>query len=193
MSKIYTIRHAETQLVPNISSVDWELSNGATESVKHMLRDITFDDIRCIYHSPLIKAEATAKIISEIYGFEIRANECLREVERYFGFVSEETFRRRVNNYLSGFDSNHFERYDSAKERIITCIKNLVKESGGESFMVVSHGMILTILYSYLVGFTPAFVNWQKLKMPDLSIIDIEKEIIERGFYSGNSVVGQIV
>ena len=78
MQKIYVIRHAETQVVPNIPSTEWELSHEATESIRDMLKNIKLDVVQCIYHSPLVKAEATARIISEIYGVETKANGCLR-------------------------------------------------------------------------------------------------------------------
>lgn len=189
---MYIVRHAETKIEPNIPIVDWRLSESAIKSIRKMLNGTVLDDVQRVYHSPLLKARDTARIIGELYGIRTETSECLREVDRSFGYVQRETHFQQVSKYLSGIESNYFEKYENAQDRIVTCLRNLLSAAGGKSVMVVSHGIVLTLLYSYLLGVRLSFEDWQKLRMPDLSIINLETFNIEKGFYSQNRITGQI-
>ena len=188
MAKLYIIRHAETEIDPAISSTEWKLKPAAHDSLLKMSKEIGLRDVDCIFHSPLPKAKATAAILGEICGVSLIERQCLKEVERHFHFIEQETFRQYVLDYLSGIRTNHFEEYSKAKQRITQCISGITKESGPESFAVVSHGMILSVLFHSLIASDQSPLVWQKMKMPDFSVIDLEKTLVVDGLYSGHKV-----
>jgi broad specificity phosphatase PhoE len=185
MTKLYVVRHAEIRLDVDVPPDKWELTDSASSAVVNMLNGISVDSIDRIYYSPLLKASQTADIISNIYGIVKVERDCLREVERHFSYVDHGTFTRYVEKYLSGHDDGNFEKYYDVTERIVSCVMDILRESAGKSVMVVSHGVVITVLYSHLIGTTLDPNGWKTLKMPDLSVIDLDTGMVERGFYAG--------
>ena len=185
MTKIFVVRHAETEAIPNIHSDQWMLKHGSFEAIKTMLKGVDMADVQTIYYSPLDKAADTALIINQILGIPLEERQCLREVERYFGYIDEEIFTTRIDKYFSGEFNLNFESYSAARDRIISCLKSLIAGAPGKSILIVTHGMIITILYSYLMAFPIGYGDWQKIKMPDLSILDMDNNVVEKGFFHG--------
>ena len=185
MTKLYFVRHAETRIDADAAPDRWELTDNAYGAVVKMFYGISTDSIDCIYYSPLKKASQTADIISDIYGIVKVERDCLKEVERHFPYVEHGTFTRYVDQYLSGHDDKNFERYNDVRERIVSCMMDILRESMGKSVMIVSHGVVITVLYRHLIGTALDPISWKTLKMPDLSVIDLDTGMVERGFYSG--------
>ena len=185
MAKIFVVRHAETEAVPNLPSDQWKLKEGSFYAIKTMLSGVDITDVQTIYYSPLVKAEHTALIISEIFGIALEERQCLREVEKYFSFTDKGIFRKRVAEYFSGDYTRSFESYSTARDRIISCLKSLIAGAPGKSILIVSHGMIITILYSHLIGVSISYRDWEKIRMPDLSILDMDNNVVEKGFFQG--------
>ena len=48
--------------------------------------------------------------------------------------------------------------------------------------------MILSIFFHLFIVSEQSSAVWQKMKMPDFSVIDLEKNLIVDGFYSGHKV-----
>jgi len=185
MTKLYFVRHAEIRIDAVAPPDKWELMDNASGAVVKMFNGISADSIDRIYYSPLPKASQTADIISNIYGIVKVERDCLREVERHFPYVDHGTFTRYVDQYLSGHDDGSFERYYDVRERIVSCVTDILRESAGKSVMVVSHGVVITVLYRHLIGTALDPNGWKTLKMPDLSVIDLDTGMVERGFYAG--------
>ena len=53
---------------------------------------------------------------------------------------------------------------------------------------MVSHGMILSALFHSLIDSDQSPLVWQKMKMPDFSVIDLNKNLVVDGLYSGHKV-----
>lgn len=185
MAKIFVVRHAETEALLNLPSDQWMLKEGSFESVETMFRGVDITDVQAIYHSPLVRAKNTALIISKIFGISLEERQCLQEVKRYFGFTDEEIFRSRISEYFSGKNGRNFESYNTARDRIISCLKSLIEGSPGKSILVVSHGMIILMLYSHLIGISISYRDFEKVRMPDISILDIDNNVVEKGFFQG--------
>lgn len=108
---------------------------------------------------------------------------------RNFGFIEKEMYTVRVREYLAGFSSGYFDQYSDSQDRIVKCIRDVVRQAQGESIMVVSHGLIITLFLSYLLGNRLEYGDWLKLRTPDLSIVNLTSANIEKGFYSGSKLV----
>ena len=149
MAKIFVVRHGETEILSNLPSDQWKLKDGSFDVIKTMLKEVDITDTRVIYYSPLAKSKQTAQNISEILGLSLEERQCLREVERYFSFVEKEIFETRLAEYFYGDNDRNFESIGDARDRIISCLKSLIAGSPGKSILIVSHGMIITLLYSH--------------------------------------------
>ena len=188
MAKIFVVRHGETEILSNLPSDQWKLKDGSFDVIKTMLKDVDITDTHVIYYSPLAKAKDTAQIISEILGLSLVERQCLREVERYFSFVDKEIFETRLAEYFSGDNDRNFESIGNARDRIISCLKSLIAGSPGKSILIVSHGMIITLLYSHLLGVPLGYRDREKIRMPDLSILDMNNNVVEKGFFQGSKI-----
>ncbi len=184
MTKAYVIRHAEVVVEPDLPSYQWDLSPEAETSIRWISRGIEGTTASRIYHSPEKKAYKTAKFISDIFGIPTETSLDLREVERTFHFLPDDTFNLLITEYLEGKGSGAFEDYKIAQNRVTKCFSNIVSKNHGRDVILVSHGLILTILYSYLLRRQLNWIDWKNIRMPDLSIIDLDKNTIERGFFS---------
>ncbi|MCL4520562.1 MAG: hypothetical protein M1415_03085 [Firmicutes bacterium] len=72
MHRIIFIRHAEVDLDPSKPSSEWRLKETANESVIRLVSQTAWDGVVRIYHSPEVKAVATAEIVSQWTGIECR-------------------------------------------------------------------------------------------------------------------------
>jgi broad specificity phosphatase PhoE len=68
-------------------------------------------------------------------------------------------------------------------------LQAVVEAEAGKSVAVVSHGRILTVLYSYLLGHRLGEKEWQSISLPDLSVINLETNTVESGFFAGHRIV----
>ena len=182
MAKAYVIRHAEVVVDPNLPSDQWDLSPEAETSIRRISRSIEGTTASHIYHSPENKAYNTAKFIGDIFGIPTETSFNLREVERTFRFLPDDTFNLLIAEYLEGKGAGAFENYKIAQTRVAKCFSNVVSKNHGRDVILVSHGLILTILYSYLLQRQLNWIDWKNIRIPDLSIIDLDKNTIERGF-----------
>ncbi|MHB8361977.1 MAG: histidine phosphatase family protein [Thermoplasmataceae archaeon] len=187
MAKAYVIRHAEVVVDPNFPLDQWDLSPDpeAETSIRQISRGIEGTTASRIYHSPENKARNTAKFITDILGISMETSFELREVERTFRFLPDDVFNLLITEYLEGKGNGMFEDYKIAQNRVTKCFSNIVSKNHGRDVILVSHGLILTILYSNLLHEQLNRIDWKAIKIPDLSIIDLDKNTIERGFFSG--------
>ncbi|RLQ93315.1 histidine phosphatase family protein [Falsibacillus albus] len=182
MPKLFVIRHAQVCIVPSLPSHQWELSEEGAISARKIALQTDWEDASIIYHSPERKAMQTAAAIGIEKTLVLREEEDLRELEMNSGFLKKEDFQSKVGEYLMGKGDHDFEEYWSAQERIVNCVKNLVDRHKGSSLAIVSHGRILTAFYSFLLRRRLGVQEWQSIKMPDISVIDLETWMVIDGF-----------
>lgn len=185
MTSIYVVRHAQVKVEPEVASHLWELSEEGRDAAEELARGESWEDVAWIYHSPEPKAEATARVIAEVAGgMELRMHPDLRELEMRTGYLSAAEFQGRLQQYLVGAEDPDFEPFEEAAARIERCVREIVEEAAGRSVAIVSHGRILTALYSRLLGRRLTIEEWRSIRMPDVSVIDTETWQVKRGFLS---------
>ncbi len=185
MHRIIFIRHAEVDLDPSKPSSEWPLKETANESVIRLVSQSAWDGVVRIYHSPEVKAVATAEIVSQWTGIECRGCPDLREVEMGVGFLSREKFLQKVANYLAMVPDPDCEPYTQAEARIVGAMKALIPKCGSHSLAVVSHGRILSLLFGYLFARPVTLNEWQGIGTPDLAVLHLADGRVESGFFAG--------
>lgn len=182
MGKLYVIRHSEVLVQPELAPEQWRLSDAGRILAKTLSEEEQWSDVRLVYHSPQPKAQETASILAGEIGVPVKEVQGLQELSMNTGFLSPAEFRQRVGDYLSGRPDPDFEKYGEAMLRIVGTFQDIVRELNGSSGVVVSHGRILSVFFSYLLGRRITVDEWQSMKFPELSVIDINTWRIERGF-----------
>lgn len=189
MAKLYMVRHAPVNIDPKVPPSDWQLSNDAQASVKQLVADHAWSDVSHIYYSPEPKAAATAAMMADQLGLATSSCAALREVAMDTGFLPPSLFRQRVARFLNGEPDSAFENYADATSRIVNAIASILEAAPKTSVAAVSHGRILTVFYSYLLGHRLGANEWQSIALPDLSIVNLTTSTVDSGFFAGNRVV----
>lgn len=183
LSKLFVVRHAQVTVDFNIPPSDWSISVEGIQSARELSLQQSWGGVSRIYHSPENKAVATAKIISEVSGVPTKGEDDLREL-RIPTIQPHDEFLRRVGEYFAGSNDPEFEDWNNATERIVSCVQRIVRNENGNSVAIVSHGRILTVLFSHILKRRMKVDEWQSIRMPDLSVIDLDSWTVERGFFS---------
>ena len=181
VAELYIVRHAQVN-IDSVPSTEWHISEDGIRATRELVLSENWSGVHRIYHSPEPKAVATADIISEMTGIPTSVMDELHEL-RIPTIQPTEEFVRRVSAYLEGFPDPEFEEWALAADRIVGCVRRITNEANGCSVAMVSHGRILTVLFSYLFKRRMTVKEWQSIKLPDLSVIDLETWAVERGFF----------
>lgn len=180
---MFVIRHAATIMDFDIPPADWTVSTEGVQATRALAAQESWSGVSRIYHSPENKAVATAKIVSEVSGIPTRVADDLRELGIPTIQPGEE-FICRVGAYLAGSHDPEFEDWNAATERIVHCVQGIVRDEHGTSVAIVSHGRILTVLFSHILKRRMSVEEWRSIRMPDLSVVDLDSWTVERGFLS---------
>ncbi len=116
VAKLYVVRPAQVNLDFTVPSSEWEISEDGIHATKDLALDESWNEVRRIYHSPELKAVATARVISEVTRIPTTVKDDLREL-RIPSITPTEEFVRRVGTYLGGFADPEFEDWDEATAR----------------------------------------------------------------------------
>ncbi|HEX5414384.1 MAG TPA: histidine phosphatase family protein [Chloroflexota bacterium] len=169
------IRHAEVAADPHAPSDTWTLSPDGAATAAVLGRHPALANVDLIATSPEPKALATAKVIAKER--DIVVADGLRELDRraagWVGTTDEyadliETIMNRPTESIRGCESAA-----QAGERVTRAIEDLLAANPHRSLAVVSHGIVLTLYLSALLGLpTPDPALWRGIGMPDLAVVD---------------------
>jgi probable phosphoglycerate mutase len=166
MTKFYFVRHAETEINKekrfNGALVNSDITKqGRLDTIKlaENMRAINFD---AVYSSPILRALETAEIIidkqSSMPKIEIR--EELKEINlgKWDGtIISSNKNHPEFYNYFNRPDQFNAEMIQGESfyhliDRGTKILKDIYDEYPTGNILIVSHGVILTVVMNYLLG-----------------------------------------
>lgn len=166
MTKFYFVRHAETEINKekrfNGALVNSDITKqGRLDTIKlaENMRGINFD---AVYSSPILRALETAEIIidkqSSMPKIEIR--EELKEINlgKWDGtIISSNKNHPEFYNYFNRPDQFNAEMIQGESfyhliDRGTKILKDIYDEYPTGNILIVSHGVILTVVMNYLLG-----------------------------------------
>jgi 2,3-bisphosphoglycerate-dependent phosphoglycerate mutase len=122
-----------------------ELGREQARALADELADVRLD---AIYASDLARARATAEVVAEAHGLEVRVDPRLRE--RSFGSWEGLT-REDIAAFPEG--SRHDgESDDEVRSRVLEAVEEIARAHPGEQVLVVSHGGALNTLWHHALG-----------------------------------------
>ncbi|MHA1960391.1 MAG: histidine phosphatase family protein [Candidatus Thorarchaeota archaeon] len=152
-SDIIFLRHAETTIKYDLPPSKWPLSDrGKRAAAKLAISDL-LDDATSVFSSTEPKAYQTAMIFAIKLKRAVVYEPALNELNRDGGMLmTSEGYRKAVHSVL--MDPNHkefgWETSSSALSRFRSGIERLQSVHKDETILVVSHGIVLTLYFSYL-------------------------------------------
>lgn len=183
MAELLIVRHAQVTADFTQPSAKWTISPEGIDASRQLARDVSFYSIDGIYSSPEPKAVATAEIIGRERGMKVQVMDDLREL--YAPTIPDpHEFFCRVQSYFAGQGDDEFETYEKAESRIVGCVHAIIKQTHKRPVAVVSHGRILTVLFSYWWKRPARIIEWQAIRFPDLSVVNLDSRTVDRGFFS---------
>lgn len=163
--KIFLARHTQTnynilKLANSDPTVDVHLSEEGirqAEALAELLKNTSYD---AIYISELPRTRQTAEIINSYHHKELIVDERINDNRTGFESKPVEDFVKALDNSEDPWNAkfNDGESLNEAAERVFGFIKDL-REKPHEAVLVVTHGYITQVLFSYFEAKTPKEVT----------------------------------
>ena len=165
MLKIYFVRHGQTEWNV-IKKLQGHLNSPLTiegiEQTELLYEKFKYTDFKKIYTSPQGRATHTARILKG--DRDIKTIELEEIMEMGFGSVEsleKEKFKEKFPEIFTNlwtdalkYDPREFsgESFIEVEKRAIKGLLKIVAENKDGDIMVVSHGMILKVIFGYVLG-----------------------------------------
>lgn len=164
MSKIYLLRHGETewnreQRAQGCSN-DIPLSEVGLKQAEAVAKRLENEKIDLFFSSPLKRAYQTARIIAELHKADVSIHKEFLEIN--FGSWEGLNFQEigelypeiikiwRAAPHLA--EIPNAESFVSLKERSMRKLNELLKENEGKNIAIISHGITCKVIISALMG-----------------------------------------
>jgi probable phosphoglycerate mutase len=166
MTQLILIRHGETvwnQQRRMQGHSDSPLSETGVRQARLLARHLKPIAFSALYSSDSGRAHYTARSVAEVTGHDIVLEPRLRE--RHFGVFEGLTRSEIEANYPA--DYARFKNRDQAhvipggesasqfRARVIACFHEIAGRHAGELVVVITHGLVLDVLYRAALGIPP--------------------------------------
>jgi broad specificity phosphatase PhoE len=172
MTKVYLIRHAETEKAGDDATL-WPLSAEGEAQVKRLAAQPFWDDVKAIITSDEQKAVATIHQIAADRGLPVLMHPGLRELHRAPLWLDD--YQARVLEVFqhSALAIGGWERAADAQARILTTMDELILKYDPQPFAVVSHGMLLSLLLASINNrMGQEFDIWQQIGFANVVLME---------------------
>ncbi len=179
---LYLIRHSIVAPKPELPGPQWHLSPEGRAAAEELAAEPHWSGLHDIHTSVEPKAVATAQRIAALNELPIRIERDLREVGGR-AWV-ESGYEALVRAYLSGEPPAGWEPVEKARARVRNCIDGIVERHTGLNVGIVSHGIVLTLYVSDVLGLGAgeAIALWESIRFRDVAMFDHEAKRFEQEF-----------
>lgn len=186
--RIYLTRHGQTHF--NLEErmqghIDAELNEEGIKQAKALAERIKNDPIDRIFSSPLVRAHKTAALINEHHNIPLKLDDRLKEMSfgSWEGQVIKEIkeiYKKEANAFWKAPETYvpiDGESFENVQVRVMSFLEDLLKEHGGETVLIVCHGMLIRNMLSILMGEDVSTV-WKhpRIYQTCLTIVDYDGE-----------------
>jgi broad specificity phosphatase PhoE len=176
MPYLYLVRHPRTHVDPSRNPHDWGLSEQGQIQVNALLDATFWQGVSAVYASTQNKASEPARVIGTRYKIPVTALAALSEVQRGTeNFISASEFDQQLSRFFSSPNVSvaGWERATDALHRFDSTVENIRLSHKGKSFAVISHGTILSLYYSKLMGKSPMIDVWRTIGFAAVATVDL--------------------
>jgi uncharacterized phosphatase len=149
--KICLLRHGETEW-NNLGKLqgreDVPLNVMGIEQIRGTVKYFKKTDWKIIITSPLVRAKASAEIISKEIG-GIKIHEEIDFIERDYGKASGMTVKERQTVFPDG-EYIGIEPFEALQNRTVNALKKYMEKYKGNNIIIVSHGAAINSIVAYL-------------------------------------------
>jgi 2,3-bisphosphoglycerate-dependent phosphoglycerate mutase len=174
-NRIIFLRHADTEKNPLVSAVLWTLSEKGVIQSQGILNIPEMLDVDVIYASSEKKTFLTVEPLSKKINKLISTSFLFDEVKRGDKFLTKEGFEKEKILQLSDLSYNAFggESGNEALARFRRGVDWVTENNPGKTILIVTHGTILNIYFSYLMDNFPQLPErWRKTEFCAYGVIE---------------------
>lgn len=181
---IILVKHALPEMDGNVPAKEWQLGEKGIKQAQKFARFVqdNLDVDPIMYTSPEPKAVATAQVMAETLGLDLKTEENLKEFDRpVLSIVSEEEHADRNEMIFENPDQVIMgtETANQALARFEEGIKAVLKDPLEDERLVICHGTVMS-LFLAKHNEVDAFDTWKKLGCPSYAVVSIpEFKILE--------------
>jgi broad specificity phosphatase PhoE len=191
--RLVLIRHSVPEARPHVAAADWPLSELGRQRARSLAGRLETFQLRAVYSSLEIKAVETAEIICRPLNLTNQAVENLHEHDRRgSGYLEREAFEKNIQALFANPDRLVFgnETADQARRRFTGAVQPLLEANPLGTIAVVSHGTVITLFVSHLLGLE-SFELWSSLALPSFLVLDVRaKELLAQENFDERSQHG---
>ena len=187
MSKLILVKHAAPEVVPDVSSEQWRLSEHGRASCAALGDALRAHQPSVIISSEEPKAQETAELVAQHLGVPWKSAPGLHEHDRRGvphmrsgEFISHvELMLRKRDERVLGHESA-----DEALRRFRNALRDVLSNHPDETIAVVSHGTVIALYVAEHTEDHTTFELWRKLGLPSFVVLSRPElrveQIIER-------------
>ncbi len=181
-NSISFLRHAKTIIDQNTPVDNWEISNNGKEKMSKITSSGIFDDIDIIISSEEKKAIQTAAFIAERLEKKIITYSDFNELRREGGYIAGKSEYEKQVRLIFEEGCSEIKKWEtagSALNRIKRATDLIDKKYTNMKILVVSHGIILSLYFGYLLDVKKEeyFERWRRMEFCGWGIIKNKKVI----------------
>ncbi len=173
MRQLILIRHANTQLDPEMPPHQWGLTQEGRQRCVLLAEKLEPHHPEIIFTSFEPKAVQTGEIVAQRLGLPCRVGRGLHEHERERGpIISREKFLARVASLFSNPDQLVLGR-ETARQAQARCpqsVQSIMDETPHNTVAIVTHGTVMALFYAQLTA-EDGYRFWQSLGLPAFCVV----------------------
>ena len=195
MQTLVLVKHAMPEIDPAVPAKDWHLSEEGCVRSRILGEELDRYDLDLVISSIELKAMETAEIAAGVLNVRFEVVEGLQEHERSnVGFLEKERFEQSVSHFFARPAELVFgeETADSAHDRFSKGVYKLSDRFPRLNMAIVTHGTVISLFVSRISELEPfalwkqlGLPSWVVLSRPDLSVVEICRNIGEGGSSDG--------
>jgi len=169
---IYLIKHAEPAVRPDVPPEQWTLSLRGIEEARRIAEAVRGSGLQAVYSSFEPKAKATALIIAEPAGVQVRVIEGFEELRLGGWIANADDFNDLVRQILEHPRESvpGAETARAAAKRFERAMEVVLKAE--LPAVVVSHGRIVAAYLSCVLGEPGPFTLWRSIPSAGVARLD---------------------
>lgn len=175
MSRLHLVRHGRCLPVPSRPAHEWGLDPLGVPDLAALRWSGRLPEGARWFSSSERKAVDTARSLTDepvTVLDELREH---RREARWFG--DEEQFRATVRQAFADPDTPAVPEWDplaALRDRLLPAVRRILAgRAADEETVLVGHGTAWTLLVAELTGRAPDLDAWERLRMPDLLVVEL--------------------
>lgn len=186
MRNIILVKHARPQVVEDVPSTRWRLSDEGRRKAELLAGRLAAYDVLRIFTSDELKAVETGEILARILDRPAAVAAGLHEHDRAnVPLMQPREFISHMAHFFKHPDEPVLgnETANEAADRILDAVDDLVAANPEGNLAVVTHGTVLSLLICEYADHDP-FKLWRRLEQPSFAVFRVPGwelgELVER-------------